>query len=856
MMKARFCALVICLFFVIGICPLSVNAAQSINTLYVAVDGSDDNIGSIDAPFATFERARDEIRKIKSESGLPEGGICVYFRGGTYNRIHSFELTAEDSGTENSPITYRAYPGEDVKVTGGLKIEPSSFTKTTDKAVTDRIYEKSARDKIYQVDLTTYGIEELDPVQHIGVFQGHIEGYSNSQVKSVYDASSELFINDKPAPMAGWPNDEGYATYDMSDIVNREKCGPGGPEHLKFRYKNDRIKNWLNAKDHRLYGFWGAEWCDYSMELASYEDGIVEVNGPIRYSPTGDGRRFRAYNLMEELDSPGEFYADRETKILYLYPPEGLANAEIYFSVFKESLFSMSCSYVNIKNINLTSCRGHAMSISGSYNTVSYCTIYNTSVAGINVKGNNNGILSNFVHDTNNGIIINGGDRNVLTPANNYAENNVITRWCRLTKTSTHAIRVNGVGNRVSHNKIYDAEQIAIQFVGNDHLIEYNEIYNVCQVADDVAAVYTGKNVTYRGNRFENNYVHDIVKGTSVEGNSGIYMDDQMCSVSITGNLFENIQGTGVKIAGGRNHLVKQNVFINCGSIVTISNRNAGEDYVNMDSTNHRYWAIEGLLEVPYTEGIWAERYPELVNILEDDLGAPKYNTVTDNFYINSSQESIAAQAIPTGTFKNNMPALSTDVFEDYENGNLALKPDTEAYKNLLDFPKIDKSVFGTYAEAFHNLMSNRILLAVGMGGAITKSELKMIDEGNAAVVPFVKDDRTFVPLRFIAESMNAQVEWDGNEQKISISLDGKQIEMKIDSDEILVDGEKKQIDSPALLLDGRTFVPLRAVAETFEKDVFWDDKGLIIISDSKDAVSMNPAQYLIDEAIRQLNLR
>lgn len=80
------------------------------SALYVAPDGSDDNNGSIDAPFASLEKARDTIRQYRKEGRIPQGGMTVYLREGVYYPTQTFTLSEEDSGTAEKPITYAAYP--------------------------------------------------------------------------------------------------------------------------------------------------------------------------------------------------------------------------------------------------------------------------------------------------------------------------------------------------------------------------------------------------------------------------------------------------------------------------------------------------------------------------------------------------------------------------------------------------------------------------------------------------------------------------------------------------------------------------------------------------------------------------
>ena len=119
----RIISLLLLLSLVMGFIPgmaLSAEAADvgTANSmqLYVAPDGNDEADGSIDAPLKTLEGARDKICTIKNSKGLPEGGITVNLRAGDYKFLgESFNLSEEDSGTENSPIVYQAYPGETVQ---------------------------------------------------------------------------------------------------------------------------------------------------------------------------------------------------------------------------------------------------------------------------------------------------------------------------------------------------------------------------------------------------------------------------------------------------------------------------------------------------------------------------------------------------------------------------------------------------------------------------------------------------------------------------------------------------------------------------------------------------------------------
>lgn len=108
------------------------------------------------------------------------------------------------------------------------------------------------------------------------------------------------------------------------------------------------------------------------------------------------------------------------------------------------------------------------------------------------------------------------------------------------------------------------------------------------------------------------------------------------------------------------------------------------------------------------------------------------------------------------------------------------------------------------------------------------------VDANNAEVKPYTKDDRTLVPVRFISESIGAKVGWDDATQTVTISQGRKEIKIRINDTVMEVGNEKVTLDVPAITENDRTMLPLRAVVEALDKEVFWDDRGLIVITDGK----------------------
>lgn len=91
-------------------------------------------------------------------------------------------------------------------------------------------------------------------------------------------------------------------------------------------------------------------------------------------------------------------------------------------------------------------------------------------------------------------------------------------------------------------------------------------------------------------------------------------------------------------------------------------------------------------------------------------------------------------------------------------------------------------------------------------------------------VYPYIKNNRTYVPIRFIAEELGYDVKWDGNNKKVTMNQDDTTVELKIGSNQMLVNGKNCLLDAPADIRDDRTFVPLRVIAEAFGEKVDYSE--------------------------------
>lgn len=111
--------------------------------------------------------------------------------------------------------------------------------------------------------------------------------------------------------------------------------------------------------------------------------------------------------------------------------------------------------------------------------------------------------------------------------------------------------------------------------------------------------------------------------------------------------------------------------------------------------------------------------------------------------------------------------------------------------------------------------------------------ELKMTVNSTTAYVngiaetldtaPIIRDSRTMLPVRFVAEKLGATVEWDGATSTATITKGETVIKITIGADNALVNGESTALDVPAFIENSRTYMPVRFVAEKLGATVVWD---------------------------------
>lgn len=673
---------------------------------YVAVDGDDNNDGSIEKPFATIEKARNAVRAM-DKSG--KTGITVAVKAGEY-RIGSLVFTAEDSGTEECPITYCAYGDGEVILTAGVTLNPADFEAVTDEQA-ERL-SSSARKNVVCIDLSKYGITAEDyGALHVIGKTGSADKYDGDYTGA---ANCELFVNNTRQTIARYPNEGWLTSYEVLDhgepwetVENPhvkvegwlELRNPRGNTLQIEKDLADRINGWSNLNEVWVFNYFTADWYPTSTPISdfNYEDRTLSTKFVAIYSVMRDMPHY-FYNVYEELDTEGEWYLDRENGILYLYKTEAFDTARITLSLSTEVMLQVeNANYLTFRGFSMEGTRSDAMKITGNNNTVEICLIHNVSGSGIVVDGYNNLIFSNEITQVEGSPVkLYGGDVETLTPANNRVYNNYIHDWTGGNGTS--GIRIYGVGHHVSHNELHNTGDSAIEYDGNDHIIEYNLIYNVCLESSDGGAIYSGRSWNDYGCVVRYNAIYNVGQpGFSTP--NGIYLDDGLSGQQIYCNLIVNAPQNGVKLGGGRDNEIWGNIIVN-----TVENGIYGIEAVYYGSMpSNVYDSLKPNWEnSPKDTPIWQEAYPELAKTFWDEsklddpyfVANPANNKVNGNILVNINGElgEIDPSQAKFSDFSGNAVYtldMLEAIFVDPANGDYRLKEDSVIYDIIPDFEAI-----------------------------------------------------------------------------------------------------------------------------------------------------------------------
>ena len=660
-------------------------------TYYVSKSGADTNPGSESAPFLTLARAQREARL--------HPGSEVRVLPGEYRE--SLRLQPEDGGT-------RFIGGRDAVLTGGLTI-PASALSPVPSEIADRLTPEAAEHTLC-ADLTCYGLgpEDWGPVCVIGGFHT-ADRYDDAPLGT----NLEVFSGGRRMTLARYPN-EGYLKLDnVMDVgevnefpaQNYWRCNnnirnPRGGCYILDPATNERIKTWKEPETAWTFGYFMWDWADSSSPVTFYTPNRAMYPRFVSNYGARPGALYYLYNVLEELDSPGEFWLDRERGILYVWPlTEG---DDIALSICKKPLIRGHADNVTVEGFTLTCARANGVKLTGDGVTLRNILVKNVADHGIVLTGSGNLVDScEITRVGRGGVYLTGGDRNTLTPGNSRVENCYIHDFSEVYQTYQCGVSLQGVGNVCAHNEICGSPHIAIVYGGNDHLIEYNDIHDVVLHSSDAGAIYAGFDWCGHGTVIRYNLLRRI--GANGFRPDGIYWDDGQSGQTAYGNIIIGVPKNGFLAGGGFENTIRHNLIIGDGeNPIQYDDRNR-DGFVNggwakqaVNTPDAPHW--QKLRATPYLSEPWRKKHPSLSRLKTDfsDPDDPDFpinptgSVVTDNVIIHPEGKlgRVADSVYRYGTVERNR------VFRTPEEAGF--DPDTLAFtRPPEDFPEIPLEKIG-----------------------------------------------------------------------------------------------------------------------------------------------------------------
>lgn len=395
-----------------------------------------------------------------------------------------------------------------------------------------------------------------------------------------------------------------------------------GTGRAPFKYAGDRPSRWTSAPDAWVDGFWSSEWAESHYPIVSINPSTKEITLPKEWNSNLGQNVFPeikshhpwyAYNLLEEITQPGEWYLDRVNGILYLWPPSGFSSSsEVIISMLEGALIDIrGASHIEVSGLSLEASRYQLIRAENGGNLKFHkLNLRNSGGSSAEIINCQQTVLSRskVLDSGHSAIWVSGGNRNTLVPSGNVIEDCEIARYGRFQFSGIHAVMIEGCGVTFQHNHIHSSPDRAIGYGGNDHLIAYNDIHDVSRLCADAAAIYTGGWDT-RGNVIKHNYIHHINSLLLGPHTHGVYVDDGGFASYSEGNVFYKIGGYAFHFSGGRENVAVNNVIVKCGTAIGVTTRAYGMP--EEDGGKQIRTMLSHLIERSYQTGIWASKYPK-----------------------------------------------------------------------------------------------------------------------------------------------------------------------------------------------------------------------------------------------------
>ena len=727
---------------------LALTVSANAQDVYVSKSGNDSNPGTKEKPVVTLEAARDLVRQYKAIHDLPKGGLTVWVGEGQYDQTASLVFNENDAGAPGAPVVWRSMPDAKVTISGGRSIPVEKFTSINNGSILKRLSPEAGRHAI-QVNLKELAVTDY----------GQFKQYGHAI--SVCPAPLELFFNNEAMPLAHYPNEGDIKIGKVIDKGSVPRVRDYSGRGAIFEYTDPRHKVWAGQKDIWFQGTFNYGYSDDNILVQSIDvkKKQVKLAMPSLYG-VASGKPYQQYiarNILDELDSPGEWYLDRESGILYFWPPSAVKGGSVMISILEDPIVCLEgVSHLVFRDFTVEAGRGIGIYLErGSNNLIAGCTVRNVGTSGIFMgqgarqtvnyithedysgvpasrmignmlghlykytawdrqAGHNQGILSCDVYNTGSGgIYLSGGSKRNLIPGNNYVENCKIHDYNRRNRFLWAGINVDGCGNRVSHNEIYNSDYQGVYVHGNEHLFEYNHIHHVTLNSNDTSPWYIGRDPSDRGNVVRYNYLDHC--GNPERMNMGIYCDDSSTGVTVYGNVFYKMNTThGVLFSNSgwdlkmRNNIIVEPVSYSVeisAHYYTWAKGEAAPMLGDSGLIRNRLTKNVNIYEPPYSE-----RYPELMSYLDPIVPGKEWegmrsrrNIFTKNLIVGGPKVPLQLLGGEYARF-DTLSNFRTEVdpgFVDLSTQNFTLRPDSKVFQMIKGFEPVPFDQMGLFTDEY-----------------------------------------------------------------------------------------------------------------------------------------------------------
>lgn len=699
--------------------------------IYVSENGNDLDAGTFSAPLKTVSAAVSLAEQYRSDNK----SVKIIFRGGTYRFSDTVSITPNLSGTKEASTTFEAYEGEEVNFKASMPLDVSQAKPVEDPQILDRLYE-NVRDKVVVIDLAKQGISQNDifiPRNVNGIYA--LTGWEESWAEA-----NGLYLNGKEQPLSRWPNDRHYARW-VSSVGQQA-----------FTYSESAPSRWANAKDFWIGGF---PQYDYSYarmsvkEIDTAKKTITVIDNPVVPFSSYMTRRWAAFNLLEEIDVPGEYYIDRDSMKLYYYPPHNLDGQTLEVSLLGRAMFDIrKASDITFKNLNISQSRSNAVFMENVDNIdFIECSFKDIDVNGIFCRGTQWAITSgshwehqykdasynvdikscDFYNMGMSAVDLPGGNIDTLRMSENVIEDCFIQRTAQ--KSFWEALSIRGCGVKVKNNNISFSPQQAIRPWGCLHMIENNEFNDILRENDDCGVIYWGGNSLLRGTMVQYNYFHDCssIEEMVYNHKASVYWDDGQSSMSAQNNIFANIEGRSIFSNGAGDTLHRYNTSVNLQQEWYFADHPKRENEI---VTEDVFGTVADAMKDIYDRDLYFEKWPAL-EALSRGINPKKFTKIYENLAVNCGEGFVGMQEQKFSSFTDNVFLKNTDevdyndMFVDPQKQDFRLKKDSEMAKknpNLLNEENFDIESIGMYRDMIFNEQTSPFRMLLPANGATVPS--------------------------------------------------------------------------------------------------------------------------------------